>query len=389
MDQVILGNSVGAWLFSIAAILVGLISAKAIGYILKGIAKRTNRKFLILGAEQLQAIIVSLGLIMGARVGFGILSLGGEATVLFSRGFSFLVVFLIVWAVARCYDVIHTEFLTPYCAREDTGLDSHLLLIFRIVARSVIWVLGLGSALSSSGFDVTAIIAGLGIGGLAIALASQDTVSNIFGGLIVLTQRPFKVGDRIKVAGHNGWVHDIGLRVTSIDNWYGRRITIPNKVFTDGSVENIDTQACYYEELRLRLEHGTKADQVERAMTILNDIILECPDMDEFFWMGLDGLVHGCPEIDTWYAISLWKPEEKERNANWYSKVVAAKTFLNLEMMRRFEKEGLRLALPLEARILRQDTAKAEIPEGAKAHIDYMRGQQASPTTGVVPEPPG
>lgn len=77
-------------------------------------------------------------------------------------------------------------------------------------------MLGAGSALSSAGFNVSAVIAGLGIGGIAIAMASKDIVSNILGGVVVLTQRPFNIGNRIKVAGEDGWVQEVGLRATRI-----------------------------------------------------------------------------------------------------------------------------------------------------------------------------
>lgn len=387
LEREIFGNTVAAWLFAICMLFVGMIVARIISGILSGIANRTKRAFFQASVLQLRPLISALGVIIGLRVGFSFLTFGVQVNTIFSRGFAFLVVLFIVAAIVRLYDVFHQQYLVPYAEREDTGIDSHLLLIFRIFARTVIWILGVGSALNSAGFDVTAIIAGLGIGGLAIALASQDTVSNIFGGLIILTQRPFKVGDRIKVAGQNGWVHDIGLRVTSIDNWYGRRITIPNKIFTDTCVENIDAQACYYENLRVRLEFGTNADYVERAMAILNEIILECRDTDDFFWMGLDGLVNGMPEIDIWYAVSLWRPDEKEVHANWYSKVVAAKTYLNINMMRRFEAEGLRFALPLEARIP-FDTKPKEMPKLIKEQLDYKQGR-ATGVDGKIGEPPG
>ena len=195
--------------------------------------------------------------------------------------------------------------------------------------------------LNSIGFEVTAVLAGLGIGGVAIALASQDTVSNFFGGVIVLTQRPFKVGDRIEVGGVNGWVQQVGFRTTVITNWYGRTVSIPNTQFTGGVVTNIDSQGCYYYEIRPRLDPRTTPEELECALEILRDIVKDNQDLlDPGSWECVDSVGHGFIELEFWYAVSKWTPSEKDKFANEYVKICAGKTAVNVELMRRFEAAG-------------------------------------------------
>jgi len=91
--------------------------------------------------------------------------------------------------------------------------------ILRKGLRSSIWAFGLILALNNAGYDVGALIAGLGIGGLALAMAAKDFVSNMFGGITVFVDQPFKVGDRIQISGYDGTIEEIGLRSTRLAPW--------------------------------------------------------------------------------------------------------------------------------------------------------------------------
>ncbi len=258
---------------------------------------------------------------------------------------------LITWFIANGYDAIHRGGFEPYARKPDATIDLHLFVVLRTIINVVVWIIGLASALNSVGFEVSAILAGLGIGGMALALASQDTVANIFGGLLVLTQRPFKVGERIEVAGINGWVHQFGLRNTILKNWYGRSVLVPNKKFTDSVVINIDSQSLYYQEARLRLDPLTTPAQLEQALQILRDIVSEAELLDKTPWVMLDKIEHGYFEIEFWYGILRWTPKESATIPNEYEKICRAKTQVNLEILKRFEVAGLRFAMPLAVRV--------------------------------------
>ena len=103
------------------------------------------------------------------------------------------------------------KFLLPISKKSETSFDSHLIPVIQKAVRAIIWSLGIVIGLDNIGFDITAMIAGLGIGGLALALAAQDSVKNIFAGIMIFLDKPFKINDRIKIDGHDGTVEEVGL----------------------------------------------------------------------------------------------------------------------------------------------------------------------------------
>jgi MscS family membrane protein len=103
-------------------------------------------------------------------------------------------------------------------------------------------IAGAVSAAKHVGYDLGAVVAGLGIGGLAFAFAAQDTIGNLFGGIAVFVDAPFRMGDRVKIAGFEGWVRDIGLRTSKLETLDGRRLTIPNSTFSKSVIENVSSE---------------------------------------------------------------------------------------------------------------------------------------------------
>lgn len=350
LERVIWGNTVERWIISGAIILGSLIVGRIIVALMRSIARRTKWRIAEIIAEGIGGPVVLFVFLFGLRVVIESLALHENARNLLAKGTTFFVGIVFTWLLVRAYDAVHAGIFEPYAKKPDARIELHLFVVLRTVVNVLLWVIGTASALNSIGFEVSAILAGLGIGGVALALASQDTVSNFFGGLVVLTQRPFKIGERIEVNGVDGWVHHLGLRTTIIKNWYGREVTIPNKRFTDSIVTNIDSQGCYFQEARIRLDPRTTAAEVEQALQILREIVRDTENLDQMSWEALDKIGHGFLELEFWYAISKWKPTERETFANEYVKISKAKTDVNLAVMRRFEAAGLRLALPMEVR---------------------------------------
>lgn len=112
-------------------------------------------------------------------------------------------------------------------------LDAHLTSLFARSSGIVIMAFGVVTALGTLGINVSALVAGLGLTGFALGFALKDTISNFLSGILILLYRPFKVGERIKIAGFDGTVIAIDLRYTELDS-EGDRVLIPNsKLFTD------------------------------------------------------------------------------------------------------------------------------------------------------------
>ena len=349
LETVYFGNTIHRWLIAGGIILAALILGRILGAVLKAAGARFKSPFVVAVAAGVDGPVTSIVLIVGARVATESLVLPAGLKDLVGKAVMFLSVATLTWLAANAYDAIHKGIFEPYARKPDAAIDLHIFVVLRTIVNVIVWMVGLASALNSVGFEVSAILAGLGLGGMALALASQDTVANLFGGLLVLMQRPFKVGDRIEVAGINGWVHQFGLRNTMVKNWYGRVVLIPNKKFTDSVVTNIDSQAVYYQEARLRLVPETTPAQMEKAIQILKDIVADGPLLDKTPWVAFDRIDHGFLEIELWYAVLKWTFKDVPDIPNEYEKICQGRTWVNLEILKRYDAAGIRFAVPLQA----------------------------------------
>lgn len=350
LDRLFWGNSIQRWIIAAAIVLGSLILGRIVAALTKVIAGRLKSNVITSISEGVAGPLTTLMVIIGTRIATESLELPAGLKGLVEKGATLFSVVVFTWFAANAYDAVHKSVFVPYAKRPDSAVDLHIFAVMRTILNVLIWIVGIASALNSVGFEVSAILAGLGIGGMALALASQDTVANLFGGVLVLTQRPFKVGDRIEVAGINGWVHQFGLRNTIIKNWYGRDVLVPNKKFTDSIVINIDAQTVYYQEARLRIDPRTNAAGIETAVQILNDIVRDVAEVNKNSWVMFDKIDHGFFEIEFWYEIPRWTAKEVAQIPNEYEKICRAKTKVNLEIMKRFEAAGIRLAVPVEMR---------------------------------------
>jgi MscS family membrane protein len=350
LERVIWGNSIERWLISAVILVAALVVGRIASGLMRSLAKRTRWKAAGVIAEQIGGPVMIFALVFGLRVAIEALEMQPNEREMLTKAITMSVGIVVTWLFVQAYDALHRGIFEPYAKSPDARIELHLFVVLRTIVNILLWTVGLASTLNSIGFEISAVLAALGIGGVALALASQDTVANFFGGVIVLTQRPFKVGERIEVDGIDGWVHRLGLRTTIVKNWYGREVSIPNKRFTDSVVINIDSQSCYYQEALIRLDPRTTADQVDLALQILGEIVRDTETLDKQHWAALDKIGHGYLELDFWYAVSKFNAADQGKFPNWYGKVCRAKTDVNVAIMRRFESAGLQLALPMDVR---------------------------------------
>ncbi len=193
--------------------------------------------------------------------------------------FIFLFIVNVAWLIARVLDSIILEYVMPRVERSETSADNQILPLVRKALRGIIWTVGIVMGLDNAGLDITGAIAGLGIGGLALALAAQDTVKNFFGGIMIFLDKPFRLRDRIKIIGYDGFVEEIGIRSTRIRTLEGRLVTIPNSTFSESAVENVTAEPGRKVKLQLGLTYDTPPEKMELALQILKDIITDHQDI--------------------------------------------------------------------------------------------------------------
>ena len=179
----------------------------------------------------------------------------------------------------RVVDTVSDRIISRLDPRERALSHSMFPLIGRFIkicifCVAVIWTL------SAWGYNTTTILAGLGVGGLAVALAAQKTIENLFGGISLISDRPVLVGDFCQFGGQTGTVEDIGLRSTRIRTLDRTMVTIPNSQFSTMTLENFSKRDRIWFHPTLRLRRTTTPDQIRDMMAAVENILQEHSQID-------------------------------------------------------------------------------------------------------------
>lgn len=323
-------------LILVGAIVIGKLLYWLIGTFAKSLAARTKSGLDDILIDKLEEPIIYGIVILGFYWGFTRLHFNESVDSFFANVFMILFILNVTWLIARVIDSLIEEYIVPIVTKSESDLDDQLLPILRKTIKAVLWIFGIVIALSNSGFDVAALIAGLGIGGLALALAAQDTVKNIFGGIMVFLDKPFKIKDRIKVNGMDGVVEEIGVRSTRLRTLEGRLITIPNGQFSDNAVENVSLEPTRKVNISLGLTYDTTPEQMENAMNIIKDIIKANSKVEDDALVAFNAWGDFAMGIQVIYYIS--SPDF----------IFSAQSEINLEILKLFNAEGLEFAFPTQ-----------------------------------------
>ena len=224
----------------------------------------------------------------------------------------------------------------------DQGLENFL---FRIVSVAL-WAVVILTAANELGINVTGIVAALGIVGLAVAFASQDTMENIIAGIFIIIDRPFREGDRIllpkKIGGlYSSWgdVQEIGLRTTAVRSTDGVMLTIPNKLLTKDAVANFSHRHDMQLRVRIRLGLTPTWSNVTKAEVIVKDIAKNHPDICQEKPKPPEAVLRDFGDQDVIMEIRYYVENAKQMRPS--------KSFFVTEILRRFGEEKVTLAFPV------------------------------------------
>jgi MscS family membrane protein len=241
--------------------------------------------------------------------------------------------------------------LTKYAARDDNLLDQSFVQLMRMITKIAVIVVGVIYLLKAiSGKPLSALLAGLGIGGLAVALAAQDTLKNFFGSLMIMLDKPFTIGQRVTFGGHDGVVEEIGFRSTRMRTLTGHQVTIPNEKVASESVENIGRRPSIRRLANITITYDTPPDKIEKALAIIRGILENHEGMQPdypphvFFNEFNDASLNFI--MLYWYHPPDW------------AAYMAFSERINLQIMRAFEAEGIEFAFPTTTNYLAHDARR-------------------------------
>ena len=334
-------NTIGEWATALAIIVGSVILGKLLFYIfsktLKVFTKKTKTRIDDIIIDKIEEPIIFAIIIAGIWYGIAYLDISDWWAKFVKNVYYILITFNIAWLITRLFDALVKEYLQPLVEKSESDLDDQLLPIARKGIKITVWILAIVIGLNNAGYDVGALIAGLGIGGLAFAMAAKDSVANLFGGFTIFADKPFTIRDRIRINGFDGTVQEIGIRSTRLKTLEGRIVTIPNATFANEAIENVSSEAARKIALDLGLTYDTSPEQMQKAMDILQQIAKANSSVEnENIVTAFNAFADSAMVIRFIYYI--------KKGENIYSTISA----INMEILKQFNANKLDFAFPTQ-----------------------------------------
>lgn len=271
-------------------------------------------------------------LLLGLYIALSILPLAPAARFYLVVLFRIAVVVFLAWAL---YNLTESRPLKKISRRY--RLDP-LLLVFLVKALKALIVALAGiMILHQLGYDVNGFIAGLGLGGLAVALAAKDALANIFAGIVIIADKPFSVGDWISTPQVEGTVEQVSFRSTKVRTFAQALVTVPNAVLANEAITNWSRMGKRRISFNLKVVLSTPREKLERTTGLIREMLQAHPDVHpdtilvHFEEFGVSSL-----EIALYFFT----------NTTLYAGYLAAREEINLQILGILEKEGVVLATP-------------------------------------------
>lgn len=290
-NLVFFGISVKQYALAGAILLICLIFKKLLSGLLSRVifpfVDRTENTFDDLLLQSIRRPLELLVLIGGLFIALQVLQLPTEPINLQQLGQSLikgLFTFNIAWVLFNAVDILE-QTTARWAKKSGSPLDEHLLPFIRKTTRSFIVVLAFVLIIQNLGYSISGLLASLGIGGLAVALAAKDTLSNIFGSIMILLDRPFRVGDWVKTGDLEGVVEEIGFRSTKIRTFAKTMITVPNNIIATTAVNNFSRMPKRRIKMTVGVSYDSSPQQMRDAVTAIRTMLEQHPAINQDFML--------------------------------------------------------------------------------------------------------
>lgn len=364
LEYVILGNTVQTWIISILIVVGAVVVVKLVTLlgrkVIKPFVSRTANRVDDIVYYSVEPPLKFAIMLLGIWIALHKLAYPDDWVKIVDNSFSILIVLDITWVIAR----LLTALLQNYW-----GSKGHAQKMMPVVRRTIlviVWIIGIVMALSNVGVDINALWGTLGIGGVAIALAAQDTVKNILGAITIFTDKPFGIGDTINVNGIEGTVVDIGMRSTRIRGYDQRITTIPNYKITDANIVDISSEPMRRVMVKLGLTYDTGAEKMAEALKILKSLPAKVKDVSK----SPSNVIAVFSEYsDSALVLNFYYYIEKQGD------ILNVQSEMNMAILSAFDRAGLDFAFPTQTVYVHQDESDEAAGEGKKGTQNSSDGR--------------
>ncbi len=326
---------------------------------LKRLAARTETKFDDLLLDLLNGPTKIIAFVIFLRIGLEVFSWPVVVGNFLGKTFTIVVALSLIYTVLKFVDLVMGYWKDRTKVDADRTFDEQLFPIIRKSLKMFVVVVGVMVTLDNIGVNITAAIASLSIGGLAVGLAAQDTLANLFGAVAVFVDKPFRIGDFVELEGAKGNVESIGLRSTRLRHPDGHLITVPNKAMGNSTITNVTRRPKIKTEMNIGITYDMSAEKVRRAVSILEEVF-RGHAMTADLMLSFNKFADSSLNI---VVMHWWQGTD-------YRAYLAGMQEMNLAIKTRFDAEGISFAFPSQTLYVKQDSEwrmnKDELPEGAQ-----------------------
>ncbi len=352
LDNVIGGNTVENWGVSLLIVVGTIIFVKAVSLIsrklINPIVSKTQNKFDDIIYSAVESPLLFGLMLAGLWVAFRHLALPQTVVAGVGGAYTILIVLNITWLFARLVNSLLDTYWTTLSAKPkngQTGNDKMAPMIRRTIL-IVVWIIGIVTALTNVGVNISALLGTLGIGGIAFALAAQDTIKNIFGAFTILTDKPFRIGDTIRMDSFEGTIIDIGLRSTKMRDYDKRIVTFPNFRIADASVINVSAEPMRRVVMKIGLTYDTTAEKMAEGMNILKEMPRKVEHVS-----AKDLRVNFSDFTDSALVVTFVYSIEKKGD------IASTQSNVNMKILESFNNAGLSFAFPSQTLYIEKGSA--------------------------------
>lgn len=253
-----------------------------------------------------------------------------------------LFIWLAAWGIYNL--TASTSFIFAHFVRRfDFQIDQIIIPFVEKLIRSIVVVLAVSIIAEEWGFNVNGFIAGLGLGGLAFALAAKDTIGNFFGGIVIITEKPFTIGDWIKTPSVEGVVEDITFRSTKVRTFAQALVTVPNATLSNEPIINWSKMGKRQVAFHLGVTYSTSREQLETVVYRIKQMLIDDEDIhNETILVNFDRFNDSSLDIYLYFFT----------NTIAFNDYLKVKEQVNFKIMEIFEEEGVEFAFPTRTLVI-------------------------------------
>lgn len=346
----LMGEPLWKYLASLIYILLAFYLAKALDWVTNAVlrrwAARTSTNFDDLLLDLLHGPVKVVCFVILLHVGLNLIRWPAWVERFTSNGMKLLVALSLTYLALKMVDLALRLWQQRSANKKDEQFHLQVFPIIRKSLKLFVVIVAVLITAPHLGLNITGLVASLSIGGLAIGLAAQDTLANLFGAVAVLVDKPFHVGDRIQIDGLEGVVETIGFRCTRVRNLDGHLVSIPNKTVGNATITNISLRPNIRSVINIGITYDANRATIERALTLLKEIFGSHPRTADLL-ISFNKFTDSTLNLQV---VHWWRGDDARLH-------LADLQTLNLNVKEQFDRDGIAFAYPTQTLFLRPDAS--------------------------------